>query len=153
MFPKTQQGKKNKASCSCMCFFMECFLEGCCNSWFWRRKGIWKCPETGKRRSIERRSMPGPWRSLHLGSNLTLKRASTETQRVALRSVCSKEPGTFEAQSFEPLMEVRSVECGFTVSPCHDVMPVGLIEPRDDPACWALAFNSGPDYALQVGPF
>ncbi len=30
-------------------------------------------------------------------------------------------------------------------------MLVGLIEPRDDPECWALAFNSGPDYALQVG--
>ena len=66
--------------------------------------------------------MPGPRRSLHLGSNLTVKRASTETQRVALRSVCSKEPGTFEAQSFEPLMEIRSVECGFTVSPCHHPM-------------------------------
>ena len=72
---------------------------------------------------------------------------------MALRSVCSKEPGTFEAQSFEPLMDVMSVECRFTVSPCHHVMPVGLIEPRDDPECWALAFNSGPDYALQVGLF
>lgn len=41
---------------------------------------------------------------------------------MALRSVCSKEPGTFEAQSFEPLMEIRSVECGFTVSPCHHPM-------------------------------
>lgn len=43
-----------------------------------------------------------------------INREKINTQRVALRSVCSKEPGT------------------------------------DDPACWALAFNSGPDYALQV---
>lgn len=43
-----------------------------------------------------------------------INREKINTQRVALRSVCSKEPGT------------------------------------DDPECWALAFNSGPDYALQV---
>ena len=75
MFPTTQRSKKPKGLAVACVFLLNVTWKGFCNSWFWRRKGIWKCPETGKRKSIERRSMSVP-RSLVTtfgGSDLTIE--------------------------------------------------------------------------------
>ena len=59
---------------------------------------------------------------------------AAETQRIALRTACVKQPGTLGALRF-----------------CQERWPLlRFLACREDASAFALAINSGPDYALSV---